>query len=1302
MKKRISSLILSLILILSLFPFIRANIPAQAAATPATFSWDNATVYFLLTDRFNNGDTSNDHSYGRGLDQYGNVVQGVDPSATFHGGDFVGVTQKIEEGYFNDLGVNAIWISAPYEQIHGYVCGGDGNTFPHFAYHGYYVADYTQTDANFGTAAEFRTLVDSAHEHGIRVVLDIVMNHAGYSSLYDMNEFPYGYLNSGWQNHYFSYHPNNTTYHTFPDYSGHASEWLRWWGPGWIRAGLPGYDGEGSGDLQMSLAGLPDFKTESMATVSVPAFLQEKWTREGRLSAENNKLNAYFSRTGQSRTARNHLIAWLSDWVREYGVDGFRCDTAKHVEKAAWGALKAECVQALRTWKANNPTKKLDDLDFWMVGEAWDWNVNGSSGSDTYFTQGGFDSMLNFDTWGAGVLAPGAVANTYATYASKINNTTNFNALSFMSSHDSVRVTGDRIHLGSAFLLLPGGIQIYYGDETALPINPNYQSNGDHNKRADMNWGSMDTASLEHWQIVGQFRNNHVAVGAGTHAQISATSGFGFTRNYNKNGVTDKIAACIDAAKNQNVTLTVSSLWANGTTVVNAYDGSEAVVSGGTVTFNSGKNGTILVQEPDGSPVIALIGNAEFTGTQQLTVSLKNATDAKISVDGGNKFLVTDGSTFEIGATAYPGDTVKVVANVTNSIKSITKTFSFKKLDPNVIVTPPITHARIHIKPYPGVSAAPYVYMWYGSPNQQPMGGFPGTQLQPSQKDEEGLWLVDLPAVQESYNVILSGGSNQNQSENVEGLFGEVWLEVKGANYKPIERIVPVEPVDPLAALKAAVRKIKNMTPGDFTPESFGPLYALVAPADSIIALGEAALQINIDNMLAQISAAMANLMLAAPVVYTTAAGDTSISGTAAPGATVTVIIGGITHTVVADDITGGWSVPVPALGASTTFTVSAERDGISSVVMQYTTGQGGVTPPPTPEPTPVITPEPTPEPTPTPTDWTPTPEPTPAPTAVPTPTPIVTPTPTPGGTYTYTIHVFDWNDNPNIRDLDNNRQSLGLSFGSANSENWKSVTFTSTSAKLSLDLQWDSGGRTLFNGSGNNDDYGKFVLCPEYPNVYLFSGGANGGDYCPYATVYTTPDGNGSIIFTAIGYQRPIFFACKAMSWVATAMTKTQGIPPVLVPTGRTQDQYMYTYTYTLAYAPGNYTDEFKILRGNSVSSGTNDARWFPDAAQKGAPLTVPALVTPSPEPTPTTEPTPTPTPEPTIMYGDTNCDGRVTAADAALLLRYLVGLSDISPQGLINARVSAKTGLPTAHDASLILRYVVGIITRFPVEDM
>lgn len=103
------------------------KVSASTTKSKDNFSWDNASVYFLLTDRFRNGNTSNDHSYNRGLDQSGKVLSNIDDRATFHGGDFAGVTQSIEDGYFNNLGVNAIWISAPYEQTHGYVVGSDGN-----------------------------------------------------------------------------------------------------------------------------------------------------------------------------------------------------------------------------------------------------------------------------------------------------------------------------------------------------------------------------------------------------------------------------------------------------------------------------------------------------------------------------------------------------------------------------------------------------------------------------------------------------------------------------------------------------------------------------------------------------------------------------------------------------------------------------------------------------------------------------------------------------------------------------------------------------------------------------------------------------------------------------------------------------------------------------------------------------------------------------------------------------------------------------------------------------------------------
>ena len=154
-------------------------------ATAAPFSWHNATVYFVLTDRYVNGDPSNDNSYGRHKD-------GMEEIGTFHGGDLKGLTSKLD--YLKSLGVNALWISSPLEQIHGWVGGGTKGDFPHYAYHGYYTQDWTRLDANMGNEEDLRALVDGAHQRGIRILFDVVMNHTGYATLADMQQFQFGAL----------------------------------------------------------------------------------------------------------------------------------------------------------------------------------------------------------------------------------------------------------------------------------------------------------------------------------------------------------------------------------------------------------------------------------------------------------------------------------------------------------------------------------------------------------------------------------------------------------------------------------------------------------------------------------------------------------------------------------------------------------------------------------------------------------------------------------------------------------------------------------------------------------------------------------------------------------------------------------------------------------------------------------------------------------------------------------------------------------------------------------------------------
>ncbi|WP_286220041.1 alpha-amylase [Marinobacter apostichopi] len=479
------------------------------------FKWAGATVYFAVTDRFANGRTDNDLNYGRQRDGKGEI-------GTFHGGDFAGLIQKLD--YLSQLGVNAVWITPPFEQIHGWVGGGDRGDFRHYGYHGYYALDFTVPDANFGTREEFRTLVDEAHKRDIRVVMDVVMNHPGYSTLQDMQTFGFGSLYDGFEKHlpeqWGQWQPesweNNHAYHAFIDYD--HSDWRHWWGKDWVRAGIADYDTPPNASIDAqrgSLAFLPDFKTESEQTVDLPLFLQNKSSTRAETIAD--------------ATVRDYLVTWLTRWVRNFGVDGFRVDTAKHVEPEAWNELKQQAQQALNDYRAANPDAALPAEEFWMVAEVFPHSVHRSG----YF-DAGFDAVINFDLQeeaSAGAKCLPAMESVYQDYASKMHGETPFNVMSYISSHDTnlfSRIAGDdpvlQKRAAAALLLTPGAIQIFYGDETGRSLGAT-GSDPHQGTRSDMNWADLEqpeTANiLGHWQALGQFRDRHPAIGAGSHQLIS-------------------------------------------------------------------------------------------------------------------------------------------------------------------------------------------------------------------------------------------------------------------------------------------------------------------------------------------------------------------------------------------------------------------------------------------------------------------------------------------------------------------------------------------------------------------------------------------------------------------------------------------------------------------------------------------------------------------------------------------------------------------------------------------------------------
>lgn len=514
--------------------------------TEKVFVWEGANLYFLLTDRFNNGDTSNDVNFER-TNETGKL-------RGFEGGDIKGITQKINEGYFTDLGINAIWMTPIVEQIHGGTDEGSGYAY---AFHGYWTSDWTAIEPNFGSKQDLHELIETAHKNGIRVLLDAVINHTG----------PVTEIDPVW--------PEN-----------------------WVRTGPQcTYENYESTTSCTLVKNLPDILTESNEHVKLPKHLVEKWKAEGRYEQEILELDAFFQRTGYPRAPRFYIIKWLTDYITEFGIDGYRVDTVKHTEAYVWQEFKKECDIAFAEFKKNNPKKVLDNNNFYLVGEVYNYGINTGQFFDfgdkkvNYF-ENAFQSLINFQfKWNAAQQDYETLFNTYSTFLS--TDLKGFGTLNYLSSHDDgAPFDADRkktIETGTKLLLAPGTSQVYYGDESARPLIIE-GTQGDATLRSFMNWDDIKNnvetkALLNHWQKLGQFRANHPAVGAGSHKMLSQ-SPYVFSRSFSKENYKDDVVIAINVLKELKE-IDVSKVFKNGDMLRDAYSGNSVVVKNGKATINS-------------------------------------------------------------------------------------------------------------------------------------------------------------------------------------------------------------------------------------------------------------------------------------------------------------------------------------------------------------------------------------------------------------------------------------------------------------------------------------------------------------------------------------------------------------------------------------------------------------------------------------------------------------------------------------------------------------------------------------------
>ncbi|WP_225035207.1 alpha-amylase family glycosyl hydrolase [Winogradskyella sp. SM1960] len=528
---------------------------AQPIETP--FIWEGANLYFLLTDRFNNADPSNDINFDR--------TKETAKLRGFKGGDIKGITKKVKEGYFTDLGINAIWMTPIVEQIHG---GTDEGTGVTYGFHGYWTKDWTKIDPNFGTKEDLHELVKEAHAKGIRIVLDAVINH-----------------------------------------TGPVTEKDPVWPEEWVRTDKQcSYDNYENTVNCTLVANLPDIRTESNDNVDLPPQLIEKWKAEGRYEEEVKELDEFFERTGHPRAPRFYIMKWLTDYITEFGVDGYRVDTVKHVEEYVWTEFKVECDFAFAKYKKNNPELVLDDNNFYLLGEVYNYGVSTGQEFDfgdrkvNYFDPPSFQSLINFE------FKYNSKDNDYEdlfTHYDAIlhDELKGFGTVNYLSSHDDGQPFDAQrkkpFETANKLLLSPGTSQVYYGDESARSLVVE-GTEGDATLRSFMNWDSIAKRKrtkevLTHWQKLGQFRAKHPSIGAGTHQMITEEPYY-FYRSYENEDFKDKVVIGLDLEKGKKV-IDVSKVFQERVMLRDAYSGETATVENGTVTINSNFEVVLLEKE---------------------------------------------------------------------------------------------------------------------------------------------------------------------------------------------------------------------------------------------------------------------------------------------------------------------------------------------------------------------------------------------------------------------------------------------------------------------------------------------------------------------------------------------------------------------------------------------------------------------------------------------------------------------------------------------------------------------------------
>lgn len=355
--------------------------PQNAAATSTSAKFDripqDEIVYFVLPDRFENGDSANDKGGLTG----GPLDHGYDPTnkAFYLGGDLKGLTDRLD--YIQGTGATAIWLGPIFKNKA--VQGGPGQESS--GYHGYWITDFTSPDPHLGTREELKTFINSAHARGMKVYMDIITNHTAdvisYRECYDPNYSGADKIDGP------------CTYRSVADYP-----WTTKGGPNGepINEGFLGdaphvHTVENFSKLTNPNYAYTPYIPEGEENVKTPAWLNDlqyyhnrgetTWAGENSLYGDFAGLDDLF--TAHPRVVEG-MIDIFKDWITEYKIDGFRIDTTRHVNPEFW----QEFLPAMKDHAAS-----LGNPNFYMFGEVYDPDPGALA---RFTTVDGFDQVLDF------------------------------------------------------------------------------------------------------------------------------------------------------------------------------------------------------------------------------------------------------------------------------------------------------------------------------------------------------------------------------------------------------------------------------------------------------------------------------------------------------------------------------------------------------------------------------------------------------------------------------------------------------------------------------------------------------------------------------------------------------------------------------------------------------------------------------------------------------------------------------------------------------------------------------------------